>query len=204
MHARERMMALPSGRSRHSTTPRRRGRIARRDAIPLSGRTAPAASDATATAGAQCEASAGAAISEANPRQGRPSRRATSAASVPDARGDDRRVDGDVAAGEAQEGGVGDVAHLRFREPGGEPLPFRRGGFVRFAADHAREARARGADGLLAPVGGRHWSAPSGKTSRMRWTSALLAKYSFIRGVQAPRNGARGASAMTKLRVIPV
>ena len=48
----------------------------------------------------------------------------------PYAGGDHRRRDGHIVAGQAQVGCVSDFTDLRFCEPCGKRIPFRRGGFV--------------------------------------------------------------------------
>ena len=55
-----------------------------------------------------------------------------------------------------QHRGVGDGAHLRFREPAGDQPPRGIVGVGRIGADHAREACLRRGDGLLTPVGSCH------------------------------------------------
>ena len=82
-------------------------------------------------------------------------------------------------------------AELRLGEEAREVPPFPVLRLARVAADHAREPRRRGGGRLLPPVGGGMQVGSSGSTPRMRCTSAIEAKYSFITGVQAPRNGTR-------------
>ena len=179
-----------------------------RCATPMTRHSRPncAASNATAAAGAQCEASAGASISDENPMHVLPKTTCDLRGdTLADAGRDNRRSGRQIAARKSQRGGVGDVRGFGLRRttrrdaptPEARPRPLR----VRSSAPDARARPRRSSRGRRRST---FCPRPSGKAPRMRWTSALLAKYSFISGVQAPRNGARDANAMTKLRVIPV